>query len=93
MIAFLDASALIYLIEGAEPFGSRTRAALRRLRRSHAGIALALSRLSWLECRVGPAKRGDAVTLAAYDSFFSQSDLHWIELSREVCRTGGCAAH
>lgn len=84
MIAFLDASALIYLIEGAEPFGGKVRAAMKRLRRSHPQIGIALSRLSWLECRVRPARLGDAAVLAAYDGFFAQPDLHWIELSREV---------
>ncbi len=84
MIAFLDASALIYLIEGAEPFGRKVRAALKRLRRSGGALGIALSRLSWLECRVLPARRGDTAVLAAYDAFFGQADLQWVELSREV---------
>lgn len=49
MIAFLDASALIYLIEGNEPFAGRVRATLGKLSRRHPGIGIAVSRLTWLE--------------------------------------------
>ena len=71
MIAFFDASALIYLIEGREPFGSRVRATLTALSQAHPAAGTALSRLSWLECRVGPMKAQDAAVLATYDAFFA----------------------
>lgn len=84
MIAFFDASALIYLIEGKEPFAGRVRSQLAGLTRAHPGTGAAVSRLSWLECRVGPMKHNDVATLALFDAFFVLPDLVWIELNREV---------
>ncbi len=84
MIAFLDASALIYVIEGAEPFAASTRARLWEMARSHPDLRVAVSRLTWLECRVGPMKRNDGSLLARYDEFFDRGDLIWVELARDV---------
>lgn len=84
MIAFFDASALIYLIEGNEPFAGRVRQQLAALAQAHPDIGAAVSRLSWLECRVGPMKRGDAVASSSFDAFFARSDLVWVELDRDV---------
>lgn len=84
MIAFFDASALIYLIEGKEPFGSRVREELTAAARQYPGLGAAVNRLSWLECRVGPMKANDSIVLAAYDAFFAQPDLLWLELNKDV---------
>lgn len=84
MIAFFDASALIYLLEGKQPFAGRVRAALETLTETHPTIGTSLSRLSWLECRVGPMKANDTATLALFDAFFARADLAWVELDREV---------
>lgn len=84
MIAFFDASALIYLIEGKEPFGGRVREALAAVASRHPQLGAAVSRLSWLECRVGPMKANDSAVLAAYDAFFAQPDLIWVDLSKDV---------
>ncbi|MEV8581691.1 PIN domain-containing protein [Pseudomonas aeruginosa] len=84
MIAFFDANALIYLLEGKAPFAGRVRAELSALHQVHPELGSAVSRLSWLECRVGPTKSNDRTTLALYDEFFSQPDLIWLDLSREV---------
>jgi predicted nucleic acid-binding protein len=84
VIAFFDASALIYLIEGAEPFATKVRKELAAAARKHPDLGAAVSRLSWLECRVGPMKGNDSATLAAFDTFFSRSDLVWVELSKDV---------
>jgi len=84
VIAFLDASALIYLIEGAEPLGSRVRAELARLLKQHPDAGAAVSRLTWLECRVKPARDNDRAALAAFDAFFARPDLIWVELSADV---------
>jgi predicted nucleic acid-binding protein len=84
VIAFFDASALIYLLEGEPPFGERVRADVAEMEHRHPGMGVAISRLSWLECRVGPMKSGDAATLALFDAFFVRPDLLWIELTREV---------
>ncbi|MGH8111379.1 MAG: hypothetical protein ACREPL_05510 [Rhodanobacteraceae bacterium] len=68
MIAYLDASALIYLIEGLPPFAARIRKRLQTLVDADPGTRTAVSRLAWLECRVGPMKTGDTATLAMYDA-------------------------
>lgn len=84
MIAFFDASALIYLIEGGPPFAQRLRAELSRWAKIHPDAGAAVSRLLWLECRVRPARDGDQETLAAFDAFFARPDLIWVELTRDV---------
>jgi predicted nucleic acid-binding protein len=84
VIVFFDACALIYLLEGNEPFASNVRQALATIAGQHPDLAVAVSRLSWLECRVGPMKRNDNPLLAQYDAFFSRPDLIWVELSRDV---------
>ena len=84
MIAFLDANALIYQLEGAEPFASQVRGALAAVHRAHPGLVLSMSRLSWLECRVGPMKSGDKALLQRYDTFFAHPDLVWVELTPTV---------
>lgn len=84
MIAFFDASALIYLIEGAPPFGDRVRKALATAAARHPDLGSAVSRLTWHECRVGPMKANDHAALAAFDAFFARPDLHWVEMNRDV---------
>jgi predicted nucleic acid-binding protein len=84
VIAFFDASALIYIIEGEEPFATRIRKELAAAAKRHPELGAAVSRLSWLECRVGPMKSNNNVTLAAFDAFFARSDLAWVELTKDV---------
>jgi len=84
VIAFLDASALIYLIEGKEPFSAKVRKELAALAKRSPGLGVAVSRLTWLECRVGPMKANDNEALALFDDFFARPDLTWVELSRDV---------
>lgn len=84
MIAFFDASALIYLIEGREPFAGKVRRELAASARKHPEMGAAVSRLTWLECRVGPMKSNDNTTLAVFDTFFARPDLVWVELTRNV---------
>lgn len=84
MIAYLDSSALIYLIEGAQPFAARVREQLRVLLKADPSVRTAVGRLAWLECRVGPMKANDVSTLAAYDDFFSRPDLVRVELNADV---------
>ena len=81
---FFDTSALIYLLEGRKPFADRVRAELATIANTHPDAAIAVSRLTWLECREGSLKVNDARTLALFDSFFARPDLLWIELEREV---------
>jgi predicted nucleic acid-binding protein len=84
VIAFFDASALIYLIEGREPFAGKVRRELAAVARKYPDLGAAVSRLTWLECRVGPMKANDGASLALYDAFFARPDLTWLELTRDV---------
>lgn len=88
MIAFLDASAVIYAVEGSPEWSEALKQQLRQLamadQASAGGLQLAISRLSWLECRVGPLRRRDAEALARFDAFFLHPDLEWVELSPAV---------
>lgn len=84
MIAFFDASALIYLIEGREPFAGKVRKELAAVTKKYPDLGAALSRLTWLECRVGPMKNNDNATLTSYDAFFARTDLVWVDLTGDV---------
>ena len=84
MIAFFDASALIYLVEGKEPFAGSVRKQLAAAARQYPDLGSSVSRLSWLECRVGPMKANDHAVLAAFDAFFARADLVWVELTKDV---------
>ena len=91
MIAFFDSSALIYLIEGNEPFSTKIRKELASAAKRHPDLGAGVSRLTWLECRVGPMKANDSATLAAFDAFFERSDLVWVELNQKVVEQIGRA--
>jgi len=84
VIAFFDASALIYLLEVKEPFAGTVRRELAGIAQKHPDLAVAISRLTWLECRVGPMRSNDTEMLAAYDGFFARPDLAWVEISKDV---------
>lgn len=84
MIVFFDAGALIYLIEGKDPFAGKVRKELAAVAKKYPDVGAAVSRLTWLECRVGPMKANDSATLAAFDAFFARPDLAWVELTRDV---------
>lgn len=84
MIAFLDASALIYVVDGEAPWAQATRATLQQLAAQAPDLALAVSRLSFLECRVAPLRRGDQACLDRFEALFAQPDLLVVELSAAV---------
>jgi predicted nucleic acid-binding protein len=84
VILFFDASALIYLIEGKAPFAAKVRKELAAVLAKQPATVAAVSRLTWLECRVGPMKCNDKASLAVFDAFFARSDLVWVELTKEV---------
>ena len=84
VIVFFDASALIYLIEGAEPFGTSVRGALAQAASKYPNLSAAVSRLSWLECRVRPMRDNNHAVLAQFDVFFNRPDLVWVELNQAV---------
>lgn len=84
LIAFLDASALIYLLDGEPAWATAVKRELQALAETRPNLPVALSRLSALECRVGPLKRNDQASLHRFETFFSQPDLHWVELTASV---------
>lgn len=66
MRLYLDASVLIYLVEGIEPWEGRVRA---RLAQFHARTVT--SELSVLECKVLPLRLGQRTVVADFDEFFA----------------------
>lgn len=77
---YLDACAIIYLIEGARPVRQLVTATLSQC---HAK-ALITARLLRLECRVLPFKNNDTALLSTYDSFFSAAGMSIGELTPDV---------
>jgi predicted nucleic acid-binding protein len=84
VIGFLDASALIYLVDGEAPWAEATQATLQQLAVEAPDLALAVSRLSFLECRVAPLRRCDQACLDRFEALFAQPDLLVVELSASV---------
>jgi predicted nucleic acid-binding protein len=84
VILFLDACAVIYLIESEAAFHARVVATLRDLRQRFPDARLAVSRLSLLECLVKPMREGDAELIAEYRAFFAAGDLLVVELDAGV---------
>jgi predicted nucleic acid-binding protein len=84
VIAFLDASALIYLVDGEAPWAEATQATLHQLAVEATDLPLVVSRLSMLECRVAPLRRGDQSCLDRFEALFAQPDLLVVELSASV---------
>jgi len=79
---FLDACAVIYLIESQQEQGRQTRLLVDEARKSNA--QLSISRLSLLECRVLPLKTKNAELLDCYDRFFRLRGLEIVELDATV---------
>jgi predicted nucleic acid-binding protein len=69
MRLYLDASAVIYALEGPSGFREAALAWIRQARGSPGG-SLITSRLSRIECRSKPLGRGDEALLSTYDRFF-----------------------
>jgi predicted nucleic acid-binding protein len=84
VIAFLDATPLIYLVDGDAAWSGAVQQALQELAAADPFLAIAVSRLSVLECRVGPLRRGDQASLERFDALFAQPDLLWVELTAPV---------
>jgi len=81
---FLDANVVIYLVEGAREFRGRVTARLEHYRQQNELTRIAVSRLSWLECRVRPLREKNQRALPAYESFFTEPDLIIVELTAPV---------
>jgi predicted nucleic acid-binding protein len=84
MILFLDACALIYRFEEVVPWNARLAKLIADLRRRYAGLQLAVSRLSYLECRVQPLREGDEALALRYAALFAAPELHTVEIDANV---------
>jgi predicted nucleic acid-binding protein len=73
MLIYCDSMILIYYLDHFGPWQVRASSRLAALRR--AGDQLVISDLSRLECRVGPIRRRDNLTLAKLDAFFALADV------------------
>ncbi|WP_018865179.1 PIN domain-containing protein [Thioalkalivibrio sp. ARh3] len=84
MLAFLDASAIIYLLEGDTRTRESVRQVLRNLEQSDGPPALAVSALSRLECRVRPLRESNTRVLEQLDVFFGDPGLSVVALDTAV---------
>jgi predicted nucleic acid-binding protein len=71
-------------VDGEASWAQAVQATLQQLASEAPDLALAVSRLSLLECRVGPLRRGDQASLDRYEALFAQPDLLVVELSASV---------
>lgn len=84
MIVLLDACAIIYQVEGVAPFQARLAALLGALRTAEPDLRLAVSRLSWIECRTKPLRERQSAVLERYDAFLGAADLVVVEITAEI---------
>jgi predicted nucleic acid-binding protein len=82
MKLFLDACAVIYLIESQQEQGRQARLMVDEALK--ANKQLVVSRLSFLECRVLPLKTKNSELLDCYDRFFRLPGLEIVELDATV---------
>ena len=83
-MVFLDASTVIYLLEGEDALQRSTRSILGSLRTEVGAGQLAVSALSLLECRVQPVRHSDQARVKLFDRFFGHPGLSIIEIDRNV---------
>ena len=84
MDLFLDACAIIYLIEAKDPFYSKVQKTLHLIADKSPDASIVISRLSVLECLVNPLRQQENFIIEQYRSFFSREDLQIVELAPEV---------
>ena len=84
MLVFLDASAIIYLLEGDGPTRQAVRGTLKGLQGEGNPPALPVSALSRLECRVRPMRDSNAAALEQMDRFLDDPGLMVIPLDTPV---------
>lgn len=84
MIAFLDACAIIYQVEAIAPYQERLASLLTGLRAADPALEIAVSRLSWIECRAKLLRDRAAEVLARYDTFLTADNLLVVEITPDV---------
>ena len=83
MRLYLDASAIIYGIEGAPASRNTLIARVAHAEDMESGIVFT-SRLSRLECRVKPLRDRDTELLKKYDEFFTRRRFTVVEISAPI---------
>ena len=78
MRIYLDACAIIYLLEGTAQIKGQVS---KRLHVEAERRIVVTSRLSRLECRVRPLRQRENETLQVYDSFFAARDVELLEVT------------
>lgn len=84
MTLFLDACAIIYQVELSNPLYRKVAALTARFHRQHPDLQVAVSRLSFLECRVKPLRDGDHGRLRLFEEFFALAGLVVVEIDAQV---------
>ncbi len=72
---FLDACAIIYWVEGCDPWYGIFQQQLKRLQQAHGTVRIAISDLSRLECLVKPLRDKNPDIVSLYETFFHHPDL------------------
>lgn len=78
---FWDACAAIYFVDNSETWVEKL---IDLVEQFDDGSGHAVSQLSLLECRIKPLREQNADVLAAYDRFFTRSDLLQVPLTRPI---------
>lgn len=81
---FLDACAVIYLIEGTAPWATRLQQLLPALAQGDPDPGFTVSDLSRMECRVRPWRENRQALLDIYDGFFAAAEVTVVPLSHDV---------
>ena len=83
MRLYLDASAIIYGIEGVPAIRQAVLARVSQAEATSGGLILT-SRLSRLECRVLPLRKNQTELLSTYELFFTRQSLTLGEITASV---------
>ncbi|MBV9575514.1 MAG: PIN domain-containing protein [Gammaproteobacteria bacterium] len=84
MKIFLDACAIIYWVELAEPQYNQFANKIHEIRKKHKDVSFAASYLSLLECRVKPMREHQEELLKRYQQFFCASQLTLIAMTPDI---------
>ena len=80
---YLDACAIIYLVEAGNPFHEATVRQILRYQAAPGG-AMLTSRLARMECRVRPLREKNTTLLDKYEEFFARKRLVVLEITADI---------
>jgi predicted nucleic acid-binding protein len=85
-VVYVDANALIYAVEGVQPYANLLRPVWEAARAKAA--RLIGSELLIIETLTGPLKRGDRALAAAYEQVLAAGDLQLLPVTAAILRHG-----